>query len=574
MDLVLRNARLIDGSGRPSTTGDLGILNGRIAAMGKMDERAKEEIDVRGAVVAPGFIDVHTHYDAQAFWDPLLTPSIYHGVTSVIAGNCGFTLAPLSGDPEDTDYLIRMLSRVEGMPLAALRQAVKPDWRSFGEFLGKLDGKLALNTAFMVGHSALRRTAMGARAVSEAATADDLEKMKVLLRHSLAEGGMGFSTTVSATHSDYEGKPVPSRWADRDEILALCRVVNEFPGTWLEMVFGVPVFSEREYSLATDMSLAAGRALNWNLLTISGASTVETDSQLQAGDYAKARGARVYALVTAGVPKAILSFMSGFLMDTIPGWMDVIILPPKQRIAALADPQVRAKLRQGLDEAPPKSIGQRLRNPEPYQIEGVNLPKNMRWVGKTVGEYAAFAGKPAFDALLDLAVEEELRMSFSINVPENRTDTAWQRRVAAWRDDRCIIGGSDAGAHLDMLDTFAFSTQFIGGGVRERQLLPLEEAVHRITGLPAERFGLTGRGRLEVGACADIVVFDPDKIGCGPVAMRPDLPAGESRLYADAYGVSDVIVNGVPVVRNGEATGKLGGRVLRSGRDTQTVPLS
>ena len=571
MDLVLRNAVIVDGTGRAPVEGDVAIAKGRIVAFGSVEGKGNDEIDVRGAVVAPGFIDVHTHYDAQALWDPLLTPSIHHGVTTVIAGNCGFTLAPLSEDPADTDYLIRMLSRVEGMPLAALREGVKPDWRTFGQYLDRLDGHLALNTAFLVGHSTLRRVVMGERALSAPANAADLERMKALLRESIAAGGTGFSTTISGSHVDLEGNPVPSRCAQREEILALCAVAGEYPGTWLELVPGVAVFTEREYALMTDMSLAAARAVNWNLLSVSRHTVKEMESQLHASDYARERGARVYALVSPMVPKAIMSLASGFMMDLIPNWSAVLALPLGQRGEAFADPRVREKLRAGLAQIPRGALAEAFKYVEDYTVEGANLPQNQQWIGQTIGAYAQTVGKAPFDAFLDLSIEEKLHLAFTTKTNKDDPES-WRLRAAAWQDARCIIGGSDAGAHLDMLNSFAFASELFNQGVRQRRLLPLEQAVRLITSVPAERFGLTGRGRLEEGACADVVVFDPDKIASGPFGMRPDLPCGESRVYSEAIGIPHVIVNGVPVVRNGTPTGLVGGRVLRSGRDTHTVP--
>ena len=234
LDVLIKGGTLIDGSGDPARPGDLGILDGRIAGVGEVDGEARKTIDASGKVVSPGFIDVHTHYDAQAFWDGTLSPSPYHGVTTVMGGNCGFSIAPLT--PEAGDYLMRMLARVEGMPLEALQHGVPWDWTSFEEYLAKLDNKLAVNAGFMVGHSALRRVVMGERAVGEKATPDELAEMERLLGESLAAGGMGFSSTISPTHNDADGKPVPSRHASREEMIALARVVRDYPGTLLEFL--------------------------------------------------------------------------------------------------------------------------------------------------------------------------------------------------------------------------------------------------------------------------------------------------------------------------------------------------
>ena len=571
MDLILRNATVVDGGGGASFRGDIAVKDGRIAAIGKLAEQGKEEIDLQGAVAAPGFIDVHTHYDAQVFWDPLVSPSIFHGVTTFIGGNCGFTLAPLSGRPEDIDYLLRMLSRVEGMPLSTLRMALDPTWKSFGQYLDKVDGTLAINAAFLVGHSALRRAVMGDRAVGHEATEAEIDAMCKLLGQSLAEGGMGFSSTLSLFHSDLEGQPVPSRWASHDELLRLARVVRDHPGTWLEIVLGKAMVEE-DYKLLTDLSLAAQRPLNWNMLGIEAGRRPQMESQLAAGDYARERGGAIYALVTAVPPKVILNFMTGFVLDTIPDWIDVLILPHDEKARALADSTTRAKLRAGYERIDTPYAKACFADWNLQTIESVATPGNQRWIGRSLGEYARSVGKDPLDALLDLAVEENLKFSFSPPLT-GTDDESWKMRAEAWQDARCLIGASDAGAHVDMINTFAFSTQLLSEGVRERGLLSLEEAVHRITGFPARRFGLTDRGRLQVGLAADITVFDPATVACGPVEVRTDLPGNEVRLYADAVGVRHVIVNGVQVVRDGKATGELGGRVLRSGKDTQSASI-
>ena len=242
LDVLIAGGRVVDGTGAPARSADVGLRDGRIAAIGTIDEPAARTVDASGRIVSPGFVDVHTHYDAQVFWDGTLSPSCYHGVTSVVGGNCGFSIAPLS--PDAGGYLMRMLARVEGMPLESLQEGVPWDWSSFGEYLDRLEGKLAVNAGFMVGHSALRRVVMGERAVGHEATQQELDAMLALLRASLAEGGLGFSSTISPTHNDGEGQPVPSRHASRDEMIALARAVRDFPGTTIEFLPGIGIFDD------------------------------------------------------------------------------------------------------------------------------------------------------------------------------------------------------------------------------------------------------------------------------------------------------------------------------------------
>jgi len=564
--LALRNAFIIDGSGSPGFHGDILVSDGRIVAVGDVGQAAAREIDLEGAAAAPGFIDVHTHYDAQALWDPLLTPSSVHGITTALGGNCGFTLAPLSGRAEDLDYLLRMLAKVEGMSLEALRESVVPTWRRFGEYLDKLEGKLAINAGYLVGHSALRVAVMGSRAVGEAASADEITAMQGLLRASLAEGGLGFSTTISPGHKDMEGQPVPSRWAEREELTALAKVVGEFPGVWLEMVPGSINFTDRDYEPMTEMALAAGRPLNWNVYIISGAAPEGFASQLRATDHARARGASVFGLVQAGPSKLRVNFRTGMLLDSLPGWAEIIGLPHAEKLKALADPEVRQRL------AGASSGGNWMfRDWGLLTLEETFLPGNKEWEGRTVGELARAKDKHPFSALVDLAIEEDLRTGFA-PPPAGLDDKSWELRAQAWRDEeRCVLGGSDAGAHLDMSDAFTLPTRLLGEGVRERNLIGLEAAVRLLTSAPAERFGLRDRGRLVAGMNADIVVFDPARVGVGPITTRFDLPAGGMRLYADAPGVLKVIVNGEVILEDGEATGARPGRILRSGRDTYSV---
>ena len=515
MDLAIRNATIVDGTGAPRFSGDIGVSQGRIVAIGEVAGSAAEEIDAQGAVVAPGFIDCHTHYDAQICWDNMLSPSVYHGVTTVLAGNCGFTLAPLSGRAEDLDYLIGMLSTVEGMPIAALKQAVKPSWRSFGEFLGAFEGKNAINTGFMVGHSALRRCVMGERAVGHEATPDELAAMVALLRLSLAEGGMGFSTSTSISHSDHNGDPVPSRFASDAELLALSGALRDFPGTWLEIVPGIGPFDERDYERLTQMSLAAQRPINWNAVFVDVKRKDLIDTQIAMAHYAAERGAKVFGLCPTAPVKGFLNFRSGFTFAMLDGWMPFLRLPDADKIVAMQDPAMRARLKAGAEN--PDNPIQAFRDLDDYMIESVQSAKNADCQGRRVGEIAATRGTTSFDTLFDLAVEEELELTFS-GPAMGADDASWQLREAVWNDPHMLLGASDAGAHVDMFNTFALTTQLLGEGVRARGIYSLEVAVHRITGELADAFGLKDRGRIAVGGAADLVVFDPDTT---PAARLP-----------------------------------------------------
>lgn len=292
LDLLITKGRIVDGSGGPAFAGDIGLKDGRIAAIGSVTEPATQTLNANGRVVSPGFVDVHTHYDAQVFWDGALSPSCYHGVTTVFGGHCGFSIAPLS--PEAAPYLLHMLARVEGMPVASLEAGVPWNWRSFGEYLGKLDGKLGVNAGFMAGHSAIRRVVMGERAVGHHASVEELAEMKALLGRCLAEGALGFSSTLSTTHNDADGHPVPSRHASRAELIEFARVCGEHEGTSIEFLPAVGAFPDAIKQLMSDLSTTAQRPVNWNVLTPGDADTVA--NQLDASDVARSNGGKVVAL--------------------------------------------------------------------------------------------------------------------------------------------------------------------------------------------------------------------------------------------------------------------------------------
>lgn len=568
LDLLITGGTVIDGTGSPGTRADVGIRDGRVVAVGDVDDAATRTIDAADLVVAPGFVDLHTHYDAQLFWDPTASPSTQHGVTTVIGGNCGFTLAPCG--PEHADYLMRMMARVEGMPLPALEAGLSWDWTSFADWLGRLEGRTAVNAGFLVGHSALRRVVMG-DAAHDAATDAQVAQMSSLLGEACAAGALGFSSSHAHTHNDGDGDPVPSRGASAAELIALARAAGDHPGTTLELILAGSLgrFSDAEMELMTAMSAGARRPLNWNVLGVSALDPDGWRHQLKASDHAAERGGEVVALVMPHSMRIRLSFLSGFVLDGLPGWAPVIRLPVDERITALRDPAVRRRLDEAA-QSPEAGLLRGLANWSVLELAETFAPENAKYEGRTVGDVAAEIGGEPFDVLLDIVCADGL--ATGLRPPSFGDDPAnWTERAAAWLDPRTIVGASDAGAHLDMMCGAIYSTSLLGPAVRDRGLLPLEEAVRQLTSVPAALYGLVDRGALREGAWADVVVFDPATVGYGPERTRHDLPGGAPRLYADAVGVEHVFVKGVEIVAGGAATGAVPGTILRSGRDTNTV---
>jgi N-acyl-D-aspartate/D-glutamate deacylase len=569
LDLKLTGGLVVDGSGAPGVRADVGVHGGRVVAVGAVDDAATETVDCTDLVVAPGFVDIHTHYDAQVFWDTTLSPSPLHGVTTVFAGNCGFTLAPITTDPGDGDYLMRMLSRVEGMPLESLVAGVPFDWTSTAEYLDRIDGTLMPNAGFLVGHSALRRAVMHEDATRREAIEAEVAQMSALLHAGLAAGGMGFSSTWSTSHNDHLGDPVPSRCASRDELLALCAVVREHPGTTLEFIPQIGRLTDASMRLMGAMSAVADRAINWNFIQVYAVNREVVDHQLTSADVGAQEGGRVVALTLPDSFRMRLNFASGFVLDILPGWDRLMALPASEKKAMLADPAGRARMN---DLAQSDVELRRLANWGAYQLLETHTDAYKPFVGRFFADIAAELGCTPWDVLADVVVADDLRTVF-MNRDAGQDDASWTRRVEVWRDARALPGASDAGAHLDMIDSFAASTQMLAEAVRKRGLLPIEEAIHYLTGAPAALYGLHDRGHLRAGACADVVVLDPARVGPTPFYTRYDLPAGAGRTYGEVEGIEHVFVNGTEVVRAGEFTDARPGRILRSGVDTHTVTV-
>jgi N-acyl-D-aspartate/D-glutamate deacylase len=570
LDLVIRDVNLVDGTGRPSAPGAVGILGDAIVSVGTVDEPARRTVDGQGRTLAPGFVDLHTHYDAQLMWDPFATPSSFHGVTTVIGGNCGFTIAPAGG--EHADYLARMLARVEGMSLDSLRSGLSWDWSSFGDWLGRLAGSIAVNAGFLVGHSALRRVVLGDASVQRAATEPEVAAMAALLADGLAAGGLGLSSSRMPAHTDMDGAPVPSRLADRSELLALSAVVARFPGTTMEFLPGLTErpFSAEQVALLADVSRTSRRPVNWNSLKVESATEDVCWQLLSAGDRAAEQGGRVVALALPMLSGLRLSFESGYILDMFPGWADLFARPLAERITMLRDPEERLRLRVGA-ESVAEHHGTRTRWGS-YRIVEARSPQTAPFEGRLVGEIASERGTDPFEQLLEIVLADDLDTGI---MPGLRGDSPadWDLRARVWQDPRVVLGASDAGAHLDMISSYTYTTDFLRS-VRERGLMSLETAIRLITDVPARFYGLRRRGRIAVGHHADLVLFDPDTIGSTLPRMRSDLPAGGRRLYAESTGVHTVVVNGRPIIDEGSMVGIVPGRLLRSGVDTDTPTLA
>lgn len=572
LDVVIRGGEVVDGTGAPRRRADVGIKDGRIVQIGTVDAEAAVTVDATGKLVAPGFVDVHTHFDAQVFWDNALTPSPLHGVTTAFAGNCGFTVAPLSDDPADADYLLRMLARVEGMPVETLRTGVPWNWVSTAEYFDRIESAgVGINLGFMVGHSAIRRVVMGADATRREATPEEIGRMQDLLRAGLEAGGIGFSSSYARTHNDADGNMVPSRHATLAELVELARVAGEFEGTSLEIIPQVGPFDQWAIDLMVDMSVAAGRPINWNVMAVSPFNHDENQAKLAAGDLARARGGKVVALTIPISLGTRLSFASGFILDAMPGWEEAMGAPRDAKLALLADPDARRALdARAQDPANPLRM---LADWKSKVVFDVVAPENQQYRGLSVGEIAAQTGRDPFDALCDIAIADELLTSFGTPTPVESVDD-WNARLEVWRDDRAVIGASDAGAHFDLLGSFNYTTGVLGRAVRRHGVLSYEEAIHLMTQVQAELYGLRERGVLREGWFADVIVIDPETVGTDDIAMRFDLPGGQGRLYAESTGIDHVLVNGTPIVTDGVLTTQRPGTLLRAGRDTATPALA
>lgn len=559
-DLVIRGALLCDGSGREGARGDLAVADGRITDVGRVAGRAAREIDGAGLALAPGFIDVHTHYDCQLFWDPQATPSPWHGVTTVVMGNCGFTIAPCR--EADRDTLMRLLLYVEGMPLETLRAGIAWAWEDFPDYLGTLERRgVGPNVVAFVGHSALRYRVMGRAAVERAATAEECATMARLVREAMAAGAIGWSTSLSPTHFFGDGTPAPSRLAEPDELRALAAALRDLDHGVIEIaprsLLGPPDDKAKEQEFFAELARTSGKVVSWapcldNPYAPGSARRLLDDAAaLQAG------GAAVVPQVGCRPLEVRFDFAEpAFYLEQVPFWRPLMRKPREERRRLFADPAFRAELAAQTGAASVAPDWDRL---------VLRLPASAgtrRWQDRSVADIAAGVGKPALDAFCDLVLEDELTGQWGVaflNLDARAVAELIQHPGG-------LLALSDAGAHVDTLCDQGFTTYLLGHWVRELGALSLEEGVRLITAVPAARYGLAGRGRLAPGYAADLVLFDPARIATRPTELVHDLPRGQRRLLQRADGIAWVFVNGTPIVERGEATDSRPGRVLRGGR--------
>jgi N-acyl-D-aspartate/D-glutamate deacylase len=459
------------------------------------------------------------------------------------------------------------------MPLAALEQGIDWDWSTFEEYLDRLEGNLGVNAGFLVGHCALRRVVMGPEATSADASPEQLDAMRTLLAESLRAGGLGFSTTRARTHSDGDGVPVASRRATVEELLALAQVVSEHEGTTLEFASDgcLDGFDDDEVDFMIQFSLAGGRPLNWNVLTVDSHAPERYRNQLAAMDRCRAEGARVVALTMPVIVGMNMSFLNYCALNMMPDWNEILGLPVPERMERLADPATRRFMEERA-ASPDAGVFARLTGWDGYVIGDTFAEENRGLGGRRVGDIAAERGTGPFDTLLDIVLADELRTVLWPGATDNDPES-WELRRQAWQHPSVMLGGSDAGAHLDRMQGANYPTRFLADCLRGRRLTSLEDAVRMLTTVPAELFGLLDRGVVAPGAHADLVLFDPETVDSELLTLVDDLPGGTSRLFAGSVGVQRVWVGGVEVVRDGTPTGATPGTVVRSGRDTRTVGL-
>jgi N-acyl-D-amino-acid deacylase len=554
-DLLIKNGTVVDGLGTPRYRADVAVADGKIAAIGKITDGAKQVIDAADLIVAPGFVDPHTHYDAQICWDPLLTSSSWHGVTSVIMGNCGVGLAPCK--PDVREVAAWDLVNVEAIPFDVLSKGINWEWETFPEYLQAARKRgSGVNLGFMAPLTPFRHYVMGEESMERAATAAEITQIKALLKEAVTAGAFGFTTTAIPQHIGYKGRPLACRQASREELKAYANALKELGKGTIELALTATAaeLSEEEYGLLDFLLTESGRPVTW-------LGVVSRDDKPEAGPEILRKAEPL--IKRGGIPQVTcrpfviqINLRNPFIFANHSSWNPVFNRSTEEQMKVYRDPQFRQAFRKELEK--PRIFSGRW---ERLEVKEVNNPAMKALEGKTVAEIAQARGKDGLDTFLDLGLEDNLNIEYTI-VLFNANEDLIPELIT---DPRTLVGLSDGGAHVDMLCDAGYCTYLLGTWVREKEVMSLEYAVQRLTSEPANFFGIRDRGRLAVGAAADIVVFDYNTVGSGRrPEMRYDLPGSGRRLVMPAYGIQNTIVNGVVLYNQQKHTGALPGHVLRS----------
>ncbi len=555
-ELLIKNGTMVDGSGAPPVRADIAVAEGKIAEIGKITDGAKRVIDASDLTVTPGFIDHHTHYDAQICWDPVISPSSWHGVTSVIMGNCGVGLAPCK--PAVREIAAWDLVNVEAIPFDVLSQGVTWDWETFPEYMDAADRRgSGINLGFMAPLTPFRHYVMGEESMERAATPEETSRIAALLREAMEAGAFGFSTTNGPQHIGYQGRPLACRLASFDELAAYAGVLKALGRGSIELALNDQpgVVTESDYALLDHLGTESNRPVTWLAMLsrddqpdVCMETLRQTESLIQRG---------IVPQVTCRPLSVQVNLRNPFIFANLECWNPAFNKSEEEQSALYRDPVFRQAWRKTFEQ--PRVFPGKW---DRVDIQEVSNPALKPYEGKTVDEVARERGKDGLDTFLDLAIEDKLNIQYVMalfNADENRV-------AELITHPNTMIGLSDGGAHVDMLCDAGYCTYLLGTWVREKQLMPIERAVQRITAEPARFFGVPNRGVLAEGMAADIAIFDAATIGSPRrPEMRYDLPGGGRRLVVPAQGVMHTIVNGEVLYQDQQHTGDLPGQVLRAG---------
>lgn len=556
-DLLVKDGLVVDGSGMPGFYGDVGVKNGKIAEIGKLGSQADKVVDAQGLVVSPGFVDNHCHYDAQVTWDPLCTYSCYHGATTVIIGNCSLSLAPVR--PGTEERLAEFLSYVEAIPMDVL-QTVDFSWETTGQYMDILDRRLGVNVGTLIGHSAIRHYVMGDECQGREATGGEIEAMASVLRDGMEAGALGLSISQNRAHYDPQGVLIPAIWANEEETFALGHVLQEL-GTGM-IQSGGGRFAEIKDRMMTRLSDATGRQVVYNNLSHSARKPNEWKELMAIVDETSKAGIRANPLCTPNSVTQTFTMKNCQVFRGVPTWHPILLSSDEAKIEAYRDPEVRRRLHAEVvewqEELPDVNMA---RNWYDYMwVHQVVHDKNKALQGMTIKQMAESQGKSIIDGFLDLVVEEELNTIFL----HGELNVDFDACTQILNYPNSFVGLSDGGAHVQFHGGYGYSTRLLGYWVREKEIMPLENAVRKLTFDSASAFGIYDRGLLRPGMAADIAVFDRETVRPLPEEVVYDFPAGGWRMQELAEGIKSTIVNGEVLIDDGKATGAMPGRVMRN----------